>query len=357
MNRSSLYQESKNLANQLNLPLFIRWPAGSAVQWNNELNRLREVNRTTVLYDNERIPINEAYNRLLQIRTTQAFNNILNIINLRKQPMTREQAFQLYMNISSNPQRHTMSITTTDREFKIPINSTTQQFLIDLLSTGYIELIDRQQYGSDILDNINFQDITNLSVEIIQRPENEIKNRDARFFKYINTTDLDLSRYQIFNQQQASEISSLEHCLIHTLIESGISNTLVNNVKLAITTGGNFRKADLKIVSDIIRRNIILYQRDDRQIREIKIKSAISTGEDIHICIYENHYFIYEKTIYSIYSINNYEEVKDLDRFNDITGIRSDKKTTTYKRERNICKLNSLYLVDKLKKNILYKVI
>ena len=51
-------------------------------------------------------------------------------------------------------------------------------------------------------------------------PSNMFKNKAGSFFRYLNKTDIDLSRYQIIRNVTETEILK-EHCLIYALKKLG----------------------------------------------------------------------------------------------------------------------------------------
>jgi hypothetical protein len=69
----------------------------------------------------------------------------------------------------------------------------------------------------------------------------------------------------------------------------------------------------------------------DRIIKKV-IRPSTPTNLDISIAMYDNHYFIHEETAYSKYSVNNYETLKDVKEFTNISGIRNINGTVYYKR-------------------------
>ncbi len=114
----------------------------------------------------------------------------------------------------------------------------------------------------------------------------------------------------------------------------------------------NIKKKDLKNIAGMIGKNIILYSIDikDGKTRTNTYKCECNTG-DIEIAIYESHYFKYEKTKYSRYSIKNYNKLKDEFDFYDIVR----KKNGKYKYNNEGNKINSLTLIHILFGNGLFK--
>lgn len=185
--------------------------------------------------------------------------------------------------------------------------------------------------------------IANGSIEILERPTKKYDNKNAGFFKYLNTTDIDLTRYQIIKNETEKEHIQV-HCLIHTLLLCGIPQDICNAIMLNFNSAYDFPKSKLLKVTELIKCNIHLYQARDEQDKKINIFSDSVYGKydnEIKIAIYQKHYFIYEEVDYSIFSIKNYKEVKNERFFNKITSKRTPQ---TYKREK-YNKINSLQLI------------
>ena len=222
---------------------------------------------------------------------------------------------------------------------------------IDLLiNQGFREII-KYEYGSDITYKANIEGIKKYEIKEIQA-SHKIKNRDGSFFNYINTSELDLTRLQILREEDDEKIIE-EQCLLHTLKLHGISDAEINNIKLAITNRA-IPKNNIENICDIIQKKIILYtyQNDN-----VKIQNQIygkKYKEIVEVSLYLNHYFIYEKTKYNKYFIDNYDKLKDLKNGKNISKIRVKNEKETYEyNEKKKC--NTLYLVHRLYKDGFFK--
>ena len=69
--------------------------------------------------------------------------------------------------------------------------------------------------------------------------------------------------------------------------------------------------------------------------------------EEIKICAFKDHYFIYEEVDYTLFSIKNYNEVKNYENFNNFTV----KKRNKYISKKPVNKINSLQLIYYLFEN------
>jgi hypothetical protein len=245
--------------------------------------------------------------------------------------------------------KHTLKIDTDVEEKIIMVNPTSYDFLTHILTNGLI-VEEGVTYGSDVIDNLLVNQIENLRIEKLKPPPKAIANKDGRFFPYINTTSLNLERYQIYSQEQAYNLKEREHCLLKALTECGISQALINEVKLSFVTGCNFAKKNLKAVATIIGKNIVLHQfKKNGKIGKTVFKASggpLGAAEHVAIAIHESHYFVFDDTLYSKFFISNYDELKDVE---DAHSIVRKGRSGTYRRD-DTKKVNSLIMVDKLLK-------
>jgi len=253
-------------------------------------------------------------------------------------------------------QRYILEIETSSSKQNIYINQNTIDFISNILQNGLVEI--GETLGSDVLDNIKVMDIKKITLIKLALPTKLLKNKDGRFFPHINTSNLDLSRYQIFNQEQAYNkklIERREHCLIFTLLQAGIEVDVCNRIKLSYVSGQNISKKDLKNIALIIDRNITLYTIDDKPTSKklVQQQKIIITNpseiEPIKIALYEEHYFLYEETKYSEFFIKHYQELKDVENPNSVREIKHIKGKTYFGRKEGLDRISSLLMVYNLK--------
>lgn len=240
----------------------------------------------------------------------------------------------------------------------VNIANKSTQFLLELLIQKKIQT-ENDSFGSEALDSYDIKDIVEIKV-IRLNPKREIKNRAGGFFPLINVFDDRLSRYQIYTQEQANDNKRRkEVCLIHSLKQQGISKAICNSIKLKYVVEGKVKKIgknQLKDISEMINRDIILYQifQSNDRIKKTKHKTPNqeTKGKDIHIAIFLDHYFTYETSIYKEYGALNYEQIRHEPNWETITGY--DEKKNKYIRRKTTKKINSLKLVNILYKNGLF---
>lgn len=301
----------------------------------------------------EKIKMDRTLNKLIE---ENKFQEVLNLVIDKNVKLTEEQANRFYNNLY-NDGRYILHIKTKAiNETTITINQKTMNFLISILMDG--ALIETYISGSNVSDaiyNIDIREITNLRLEKLTKPT-KIYNRDGKFFNYINTTNLDLKKYQIFTQDDVdykNVSNNLENCLIHTLKEYNIDDAILNSIKLTFISGSSIRRKDIPIISNLINKNITIHQLDNKRVRKTTFKCKTSE-DNIDIALYENHYFKLEQTNYSTFYIKNYDELKNIKSPEDIINKEIIKGKTYYKRDSKN-KINSLMLVDKLFNNNYFK--
>jgi hypothetical protein len=140
------------------------------------------------------------------------------------------------------------------------------------------------------------------------------------FFKYHNKSNIDLTRYGIWNETIPSNYD--ETCLIIALTNGGLSVKKQEIIKRMI-------KNRLIPLCDIPK----ICNAAEIQIR-VKTEDVVHDGRRIYGKEYNEvyvigslieHYFIIEPTEYTSYSIKNYYELKDVKDFNKIYGETNGK--------------------------------
>lgn len=240
----------------------------------------------------------------------------------------------------------------------LPINGVTYEFFHSIFTNGFLET-KVEGYGSDVMDNINLSQVIDMKIEKMEKPK-KVLQKDGAYFPFINTTEMNLSKYQIYTQDQADNLGKFadRHCLLECFVLSGVEECLINQIKLSYVAGANIRKKELPEICDIIKRNIHLYTIDNKdKIRVQKIgKQIISpnvSSSVIKICLYENHYFLFEDSIYSSFFINNYEKLRDVENAFMIRAIRTVNNIEYYERGNTV--VNTLTLVHMMKNKLMFE--
>ncbi len=140
--------------------------------------------------------------------------------------------------------------------------------------------------------------------------------KKGRFFKYYHNLSIDLSKFQIYRKDQECDDTP---CLIYALAQSGqLTTTEINKIESLVKVDFISVKIINKICK-ILKIKITLSQGGNIQV--------VTYGEEytkhIKICLMDEHYFINNDTNITIYALENYDELKDIKNFNQITGINN----------------------------------
>jgi len=139
------------------------------------------------------------------------------------------------------------------------------------------------------------------------------KERKAgAYFNYFNLTNIDLSKYQIYQKdQQQSKLNCLQQALTNGGLNndkftSMISEYINENDELNLCKSDKIPTSKLTKISEKLDIQIILYHEHLTR-KESKTYHFNKTSKNIHeICLLNNHYFIYEKdTKISKYQFTN----------------------------------------------------
>ena len=358
MKKSQLYNQAKNLAARLGVQLQQKWLGSTKVFWENEIVKYKkELAKSRIPFGSELITavalrkarlITNAFNtRIVNLINSNRFQNVINIVINENKNLTTAQA-NMFFNKIVVEGRYVITLSSATDEKIVSLNLTTRDFITHLLKNGM--MIDEiPQFGSDTINEFNLEELTNVSITRLVAPTRVMPNRDGRFFPHINTTNLDLSRYQMFNQNQAyskAVMDKREHCLLHSLSMSGVNKSKINEIKLMYARGVNIKKKDIRNICNIIKRKIIIHtlKPDNKINKQVNTPFDIENlGEDVNIALHENHYFIFEKTIFSKYFINNYNNICNVENNHKIVRVMNGKYIRSEK-----AKINSLLLSHKL---------
>jgi hypothetical protein len=225
------------------------------------------------------------------------------------------------------------------------VNQNLNEF-VDALQKNYFEENNNAGHGSDTVQDAIATGI--VSIDFVKpEVEKDFKNKSGRFFRYLNKTDIDLTRYQIIQSELQKNLLE-EHCLIYALRKVGVSKKKLDKIKSQFDPSAYFARRNLKKVSDILGKTICLYHLVNTSSRIIKkYFNKDVYKEIIELAIFEDHYFMYETTNYSTYFSNNYKVLKDVkDREHVYKGPKKNEKYPKCRKESTKC--NSLRLIINL---------
>jgi hypothetical protein len=311
--RSELKEKVLNISNARGIPKIRLNASNDALkQW------IKDNSFPRGLLSREKIEKSKQLKELIRTKNFQA------IFEATKdgQKLFKHQSEDVFNAMIANDQRYMITL----NETSFPVNQANKEFIVDLLRKGFVESTEDRE-GSDRQKAVLSEDITHILVELLIRPVVPVnRDQDGAFFSRLNAKHdiFDLTRYQIFPKAQEAE-----NCLIHTLRLSGIDDEKINSVKLSLTVGTSISKKSLTKISEIIGKTIQINEYDKIKKRSRKYKYG-SFEEIINIALYCNHYFIYEDTKYSTYSVKNYESLQTKKNWFDYIK-KNEKKADTSK--------------------------
>lgn len=232
-------------------------------------------------------------------RDTRKFNNAIQTAFAKHGGFNHYDANLLFDEISNIDRRYLLVVRMDDDETEYaPINHLTRNFFTEVL-TGDFFIGSNSEYGSERMNKWESSDIVDISVEVF-KPYIYQRETHGAFFPYFNDSNKDLSRYQIWSESQFNQFESIsykpEHCLIHSLLLSDVSAEKIEILKQKHIGAVYIRKKELHELANDLGRNIILHYMDRRKwVNEYKYGTASLQGEPIHLALYKQHYFKYEK--------------------------------------------------------------
>ena len=212
--------------------------------------------------------------------------------------------------------------------------------ITNAITSGYFGTGDAG-FGSDTINNISTTGIKSISIQDVKK-----KNlfKAGRFFNYLNTTDLNLEKYQIISKQSNKDILS-DHCLTYALSFADVSLELRNRIKSKFDDETHFQKKYLYQVADMIEKQIVLSFYDCKLNKKRMTKYGKKYNEVINLALFEEHYFINDTTTFTKYASANYADIKDVENYND---IYQKQKTGGYQKSNKKPRVDALTLISNL---------
>ena len=177
---------------------------------------------------------------------------------------------------------------------------------------------------------------------------NKKVREEGAYFKYINLTKYSLERYGIYKKYNKNNYN--ENCLYDAFKLLGMDENKLNELKYFVKNR-NIPKADLKDVADKLNIKIHLKsEQDDNNLR----KYGTNDIELYNICLIDGHYFINEKTNITNYSIENYNTICDMVKFNEIYFYNNIKNKYVRSSDRGLMSFDVISIMLK-NKDIFFK--
>ena len=204
------------------------------------------------------------------------------------------------------------------------INDNTRNRLFDLIMNDLVTTEEMQE--SDKILSAQVRD-ADLIILIPLEPTNKNKVYLGAFFKYNNLTKFDLSRYGIYRTNDPENYD--DTCLIIALRNGGIREEKIESIKHMVKNR-IIPKCDIPKICDLVKIQIE-YKTENTKNKCIFGKQY---DEKYVIGLIDEHYFLVESTNITAYSIQNYEEVKDIENCNEIYTHYMTKKGKSYERSK-----------------------
>lgn len=141
------------------------------------------------------------------------------------------------------------------------------------------------------------------------------RKREGAFFKHINLTNIDLTRYGIYNDINKNYY--YDNCIIDALSMGGMNKEKLNEARIIIKDR-NFPKCKIEDLCNRLKIKIIV-KTDDTKHKDTYGKNFV---EEYKIGCLDEHYFIIEDVNITSYALENYFDLKDINEFNYIYKIR-----------------------------------
>ncbi len=224
----------------------------------------------------------------------------------------------------------------TENERYYTLTQTNIGRIIDILKKKQVE--ENMVNESDIEYAGYLEETTELCVEFIDFLEDDIDangniktKKGGAFFKYLNKTGFDMSRYGVYNVVEPENYK--ENCLYKALENGGMSEEKLNRLT-SFVVNRDVPISKLKAVCDKLHIQIKLRKKD-------KTDKPYYYGKG-HTEIYEiglvdRHYFLIEKVDFTMFALKNYYDLIDnytIDELKYIykknkSGIRRSNDRTT----------------------------
>lgn len=186
--------------------------------------------------------------------------------------------------------------------------------------------------------------------DLIVLPKGKKSIIDGGFFPYYHKLNtIDLKKYQIFKVDDENEKYNL-NCLCYSLIKAGIDISKIKH----LVRNQDIPQRLLDDVAYIL--NIYITIKRVEANGHIR-KYGNPDNELVELGIIENHYFLIEKTNYTKYSIENYNDIYNEKDFNKIIGVQEKNGKKYFKRaERFISSFDLIRLLCSDKEKYLQEI-
>lgn len=206
--------------------------------------------------------------------------------------------------------------------FRILANNQAVVDMLNRINDGF-DVNSQETHGSDYEEVLNFIEY-NENVQLTWFDKNNYKKTNtAAYFKWFHKFQvwneetqkyelkLDLTKYQIYTKNQKIDY---EPCLIYSLIQSGVCEDKINQLRLNVFER-NVSFKDLTLVSKQLDLQIELTFHDEK-INQKRIKTYNKESKNIiKLGAVDEHYFVNEMTNITASAIKYFNETKHLEYY------------------------------------------
>ena len=214
-------------------------------------------------------------------------------------------------------------------DYHYTINDRTRLRLQEFIENNLVQREETTESDGEIFIHLNQAET--FSLKIVERVHKN-QNHNGAFFKYMNKTDIDLTRQGIFNTFEPKNY--IDNCLVYALQQAGVAEEKLDKIRL-IVKNRNIPLKDFKQICETIEICLVVKKIDKEEHVERNAYGK-QFEEKYYIGLIDNHFFLIEPTNYTSYVVKNYWNVKDQPNYNNI--ISYDIKKEKFMR------LNSRYI-------------
>jgi len=260
----------------------------------------------------KRINYAEANNKedVIKIKKIMINNNLKNLISIL------------------NPTTNKYLLTNEDTGRVYTLSNSFLQQLTEMFNEGGEEIVlNETGKGSDYEVITAFIEYDNWSITVLEK-STKTEKIDGAFFPFLHNLDkVDLDEYGVYKTVNHNNYE--DNCLIKAIETAGHDTTAIK----CLCKNQYIPMKELKTIASKLNIYITVRRITDEKKKE---HYGDKNKPEIKLGIIEKHYFLIKETKYTRYSIENYNQVKDVKDFNRICKINSNTGKYTYSNERFI---------------------
>lgn len=201
-----------------------------------------------------------------------------------------------------------------DVKYALGLNN--RQKLVDLVNNNLVATEETTNSDMNVLIQINTADTIYIS---ILDDTATYRNNNGGFFPFYNKTIYDLSEYGIYHNEQEYNEYNRDVCIVKALREGGLSDIKYEQLK-TIICNSHLPMSKLKFVCETLQIQIQLKTKAGEKC----FCYGTEFTEVYRVGLLQNHYFILKQTQNTSFSIENYSEIKNEPKSNEIYKKREN---------------------------------